>query len=266
MLVVETKAVDHDGNSVLKCSRRKTVGQRRGLSAKGVNLYELGERSSPIVVLDDFRVSGRPFRPHPHAGFSAITYVFENSQGGVRSRNSLGNDVVVGPGGIVWLQAASGALHQEVPAQTGGELYGAQIFVNLSSTNKLAAPRTLWLENSEVPEWRSGAGDRIRIVVGSYEGLASPLVPAEPFNLLDVALRREISFSLQTGHYALVYVRKGGVLVRVEEREQRVPSEHALASTAVADEWRSKPFTRRIYLSCRAPRSASRSWWMGPSS
>ena len=44
---------------------------------------------------------------------------------------------------------------------------------------------------SRVPEWRSGAGDRIRIVVGSYEGLASPLVPAEPFNLLDVALRRE---------------------------------------------------------------------------
>ncbi len=207
----------------------KPWGNGEVFSAKGVNLYELGERSSPIVVLDDFRVSGRPFRPHPHAGFSAITYVFEDSQGGVRSRDSLGNDVAVGPGGIVWLQAASGALHQEVPAQTGGELYGAQIFVNLSSTNKLAAPRTLWLENSEVPEWRSGAGDRIRIVVGSYEGLASPLVPAEPFNLLDVALRSEISFSLQTGHYALVYVRKGDVLVRVEEREQRVPSEHALA-------------------------------------
>jgi hypothetical protein len=194
-----------------------------------VNLYELGERSSPIVVLDDFRVSGRPFGPHPHAGFSAITYVFEDSQGGVRSRDSLGNDVVVGPGGIVWLQAASGALHQEVPAQAGGELSGAQIFVNLSSTNKLAAPRTLWLKNSDVPEWRNDAGDRIRVVVGSYEGLASPLVPAEPFNLLDVALRREISFSLQTGHYAVVYVREGGVLVRVEGREQRVPSEHALA-------------------------------------
>ena len=207
----------------------KPWGKGEVFSAKGVNLYELGERASPIVVLDDFRVRGRPFGPHPHAGFSAITYVFEESQGGVRSRNSLGNDVVVEPGGIVWLQAASGALHQEVPAQTGRELYGAQIFVNLSSTNKLAPPRTLWLENSEVPEWRSDAGDRVRVVVGSYEGLASPLVPAEPFNLLDVALRREISFSLQTGHYALVYVREGGVVVRAEGREQRVPSEHALA-------------------------------------
>jgi hypothetical protein len=121
------------------------------------------------------------------------------------------------------------SVHFQVPAQTGRELYGAQIFVNLRSTNKLAPPRTLWLENSEVPEWRSDAGDRVRVVVGSYEGLASPLVPAEPFNLLDVALRHEISFNVQTGHYALVYVREGRVVVRAEGREQRVPSEHALA-------------------------------------
>src|SRR5271165_5517593 len=76
----------------------KPWGKGEVFSAKGVNLYELGERASPIVVLDDFRVRGRPFGPHPHAGFSAITYVFEESQGGVRSRDSLGNDVEVRAG------------------------------------------------------------------------------------------------------------------------------------------------------------------------
>ena len=207
----------------------KPWGNGEVFSAKGVNLYERGERASPVAVLDDFRVGGRPFPPHPHAGFSALTYVFEDSEGGVRSRDSLGNDVVVGPGGIVWLQAASGALHQEVPAETGRELHGAQIFVNLSAKNKLASPRTLWLESSVVPEWQSEAGDRVRVVVGSYEDVLSPLVPAEPFNLLDVTLRREISFGLRNAHYGLVYVLQGGVLVRADGREQRVPGKHALA-------------------------------------
>jgi redox-sensitive bicupin YhaK (pirin superfamily) len=207
----------------------KLWGAGDGFSAKGVNLYERGEQASPVAVLDDFRVNGRPFPPHPHAGFSALTYVFEDSEGGVRSRDSLGNDVVVGPGGIVWLQAARGALHQEVPAESGRELHGAQIFVNLSSKNKLAASRTLWLESSVVPEWQSEAGDRVRVVVGSYEGASSPLVPAEPFNLLDVTLRRAISFGLRNAHYGLVYVLEGGVLVRADGREQKLPGEHALA-------------------------------------
>jgi redox-sensitive bicupin YhaK (pirin superfamily) len=93
--------------------------------------------------------------------------VFEDSQGGVRSCDSLGNDVVVRSGGIVWLQAASGALHQEIPAKTGREVHGAQIFVNLSSKNKLAAPRTHWLESRVVPEWQSA---RRVTACGSWSG------------------------------------------------------------------------------------------------
>ena len=79
----------------------KPCGTGDGFSAKGVNLYERGEQASPVAVLDDFRVSGRPFPPHPHAGFSALTYVFEEF-GERRSKpQPLGNDIVVGPGGIV---------------------------------------------------------------------------------------------------------------------------------------------------------------------
>ena len=207
----------------------KPCGTGDGFSAKGVNLYERGEQASPVAVLDDFRVSGRPFPPHPHAGFSALTYVFEDLESGVRSRDSLGNDIVVGPGGIVWFQAARGALHQEVPAEIGRELHGAQIFVNLSSKNKFTAPRTLWLASDAVPRWQSENGDRVRVVVGSYEDVSSALVPAEPFNLLDVTLQREISFGVQNGHYGLVYVLEGGVLVRAEGREQKAPSAHGLA-------------------------------------
>jgi redox-sensitive bicupin YhaK (pirin superfamily) len=177
-----------------------THGKKGDFSVKAIDIKELGKGASPVVVLDEFRVSSRPFPPHPHAGFSAVTYVFEDSPGGLHSRDSLGNDVVVGPGGIVWTQAGSGLIHHEVPAEVGRELHGLQLFVNLSKRNKLVSPQMFHLAAGDVPEWRSAAGGRVRVVVGSYEGVASPLVPAEPFNLLDVELHGEISARLEDGH------------------------------------------------------------------
>lgn len=174
-------------------------------------------------------MTGRPFEPHPHADFSAVSYVFKDSQGSLRTRDSLGNDFITGPGGIVWAQAGSGVIHEEFPAETGREMHGLQIFVNLSSKKKLASPQVFWLAKSEVPEWRNTVGDRVRVVVGSFEGVSSPLVPAEPFNLLDVELRSEISFGLHNAHNALVYVLTGGVLVSTGGRNQNVEAEHAMA-------------------------------------
>ena len=200
-----------------------------GLSLNAIDLHQLGGRASPIAVLDHFRVRGRPFPPHPHAGFSAVTYVFEDSRAGLRSRDSLGDDVVVGPGGIVWTHAGRGVIHEELPADNDRELHGLQIFVNLSSKNKLTAPQMLRLASSEVPEWRSDAGDRVRVVVGSFEAISSPLVPVEPFNLFDVELRHQISFDVEESHNTLVYVVDGAVRVRADGRAQTVPGKHAVA-------------------------------------
>ncbi len=197
-------------------------------SLKAVDLRVLGDHASPVTVLDDFRVRGQPFSPHPHAGFSAVTYVFEDSEGKLRSRDSLGNDVVVGPGGIVWTQAGSGVIHHEVPADDC-ELHGLQLFVYLSAKKKLVDPRMLRLQGNQVPEWRNEAGDRVRVVVGAFEGLLSPLVPAEPFTFLDVALRREIPFDLPPGHNALVYLVTGAIRLRAGDREQKMARGHAIA-------------------------------------
>ncbi len=203
-------------------------GNGRTFSVKAIPLAELGGRASPLLVLDEFRVSGRPFPPHPHAGFAAVTYVFEDSKGDLRSRDSLGNDLVTGPGGIVWTQAGRGVIHEELPANPNRELHAIQLFVNLSSKNKLTPPRMFRLERSAIPEWHSDTGDRVRVVVGSFEGVSSPLVPVEPFQLLDVELRSDISFKLRAGHNALVYVVDGDVTARADGHEQKVRREHAI--------------------------------------
>jgi len=209
-------------------SRRNASGG--AFSVQAVDLRALGAWGSPVLVLDQFRVTGRPFPPHPHAGFSAATYVFADSQCGVRSRDSLGNDLVTGPGGIVWTEAGRGLLHEEVPAETGHELHAVQIFVNLSAKNKLLAPRLLRLDGAEVREWRNTAGDRVRVVVGSFDGTSSPITPAEPFNLLDAQLQNEISFVLPEAHSSLIYVLLGRARVCTEDHEQQeIGGEQALA-------------------------------------
>jgi len=205
--------------------RSKTEG-REGFSIKNLELREL-EHASPLIVLHDFRVTGRPFAPHPHAGFSAVTYVFEDSPGGLRARDSLGNDAVLEPGGICWTQAGSGLIHEETPANPTRGLHGLQLFINLTAKNKISAPRVFRLQNWDVPQWRNN-GDRVRVLVGSFEDVASPLTPSEPFTLLDADLRHKISIDLRTGDNAVVYVLEGQVRASAKGGERTVPPECAI--------------------------------------
>ena len=110
---------------------------------------------------------------------------------------------MTGPGGIIWTQAASGVVHEEIPAEPGRELHGLQVFVNLRSNNKLAAPRVFRLAGDEVSVWQGKAGDAVRVAAGSFENISSPLVPAEPFTSLDVALRSQLSFRVGQSHNTL---------------------------------------------------------------
>ena len=204
-------------------------GSEESFLVRSIDLHALGDLASPIALLDDFRVRGRPFGPHPHAGFSAVTYVFGDSQGNLRSRDSLGNDAVTGPGGIIWTQAASGVIHEEIPAEPGRELHGLQVFVNLRSNNKLAAPRVFRLAGDEVPVWQGKAGDAVRVAAGSFENVSSPLVPAEPFTLLDVSLRSQVSLRVEQSHNTLVYTRTGGVVIRANGGSRELRGEQAIA-------------------------------------
>lgn len=207
------------------------VASSRGkgdFSVKSIEIAALGNRASPILVLDDFRVRGRPFGPHPHAGFAAVTYIFEDSASSLRSRDSLGHDWVVGPGGIVWSHAGAGMLHEELPADLRHELHGLQLFVNLSSKFKGSQPHVLQLPANEAPVWRSEVGDRVRVVVGSYADRSSPLMPAEPFNLLDVELLHELQIVSPPDHHTVIYARAGSFVVGTEGTSRMVMAEQAI--------------------------------------
>lgn len=184
-------------------------GDGHALSVQSIDLLAAGIRKSPIILFDDFLVQGHPFGPHPHAGFSAVTYVFEDSPGRLRGVDSLGNDHVVGPGGIVWSQAANGMMHEEMLADPGLQLHGLQFFVNLGGANKTIPAQVFALNGDQVPVWTGSGGDTVYVVVGDYKGMSSPLRPAEPFCFLDIELSDGVEVELPKDWIGLIYSRYG---------------------------------------------------------
>ncbi|MGO9583551.1 MAG: pirin family protein [Acidimicrobiales bacterium] len=199
-----------------------------------VDLHALAVYGVPLTVLDDFRVQELPFSAHPHAGFAAVTYVFEDSAGSVRSRTSTGADLVVGAGGIVWTHAGRGVVHEETPAKRGVELHGLQLFVNLRSNHKLSPSRVLSLQGADVPIWER-QGNRVRVVVGAFHGVSSPLVADEPFTMLDVALTSQISYAVQEGENTVLYVLDGVLQLRAGDQLRGVRKGQALALSGTSE-------------------------------
>ncbi|GGD74906.1 pirin family protein [Croceicoccus mobilis] len=183
-----------------------------GFSARHIELSLLGGAADPIVAFDDYRMRTVTFAPHPHAGFSAVSYVFEDSSGGLRNRDSLGNDFVVGPGGIVWTQAGAGVQHDELPDEDGREVRGLQIFINLSAAAKETPPQIHRASGAEIPEEITGGGSRIRVVVGDHGASSSKVQPVEPVRLLDMAVAANdvIDVPLESGHNLVAYCVSGG--------------------------------------------------------
>jgi redox-sensitive bicupin YhaK (pirin superfamily) len=173
--------------TVLGTTRLEEHRMSAGFSAR--SLRQIGGRPlDPILSVDEFRMSEPTFPPHPHAGFSAVTYLFEDSKGSFTNRDSLGDRSVIGPGALHWTQAARGMMHEEIPAVPGVEGHGIQMFVNLRATDKAAAPRAFHVAASEVPEVER-AGARVRVLAGELEGARSPLRELlTPILFLDVHL------------------------------------------------------------------------------
>jgi redox-sensitive bicupin YhaK (pirin superfamily) len=111
--------------------RRRNVFSARSYPRQAFdNLYD------PILNVDWFEMTGPTFPPHPHAGFSAVTYLFEESPNGFINRDSLSGLHDIAPGGLHWTRASGGVMHEETPMPKGGAVQGLQIFVNLPAAHQ----------------------------------------------------------------------------------------------------------------------------------
>lgn len=190
-------------------ARKSTIGS--GFTAFGINRENLGALIDPFLSLDQFLMSQPTFAAHPHAGFSAVTYMFEDSEGSFLNRDSLGGQIPISPGDLHWSQAGSGIIHEETPIESGMDCHGIQMFVNLAAANKFVDPQAFHLASADVPVFQTDLGARVRVLVGTAFGLTSPLPSLTEIAFLDVSLPPHTDFShpVPLDHNAFVFVIQG---------------------------------------------------------
>jgi len=122
----------------------------------------------PILLLDRFESENADdyiagFPPHPHRGFETVTYMLA---GNMRHKDSVGNEGVIGPGGVQWMRAGRGIVHSEMPEQEAGLMRGFQLWINLPASHKMSAPDYQEFTAAEIPEEATEAGGLIRVITG----------------------------------------------------------------------------------------------------
>lgn len=173
---VITPSVSHDrGFTSTASAERLVMGDAFEADHFNHSMW-LDGRMSPIVMVDHFRMYRRTFEEHPHAGISAVTLMFEDSPGQMRSIDSLGKLSQFGQGDLHWTQAGPGVTHNQFPfADAAGEelpIHALQIFVKLPAELEDAAPNSFKVDARDMPHFTKGGVDG-RVVVGEFDGYAA---------------------------------------------------------------------------------------------
>jgi redox-sensitive bicupin YhaK (pirin superfamily) len=173
-----------------------------------------GTLIDPFLGVDHAWMSAPTFPPHPHAGFSAVSYLFLDSETGINNRDNIGTRNLIRPGGLHWTTAGRGVVHEEVPAETGKTVHSLQIFVDLPADLKNVEPFPLILEPQDVPVVHL-PGVKVRVPVGSLAQARSPLAPPTDVTMLDISLEEgaELTVPILSGHCAFVMPIFGTVVV-----------------------------------------------------
>lgn len=178
----------------------------------------------PFIMVDYFTMTEPTFGPHAHAGLSAVTILFEESEGAFNNRDSLGNNIDLMPGDLYWLKAGRGAVHDEKPSP-GARTKALQVFVNLPARMKYDAPESLYVKSTDMPVY-IGNGYRTRLMLGESDGLKGSSSPALHMTILDVYLEENASFSheVPSGQTALLLAIKGWIGIQNGDRKLSLKS------------------------------------------
>jgi quercetin 2,3-dioxygenase len=151
--------------------------------------------------------------PHPHRGFSPVTFIFK---GGVHHRDSRGNDSVVYAGGAQWMNAGMGAIHSERPPddihEIGSRQEIIQLWINSPAKNKMDQPVYFPLQAEDTPRFISD--DKlaiVNVVAGEVLGLKGPIPSTSPVNAATIELKKNgsLSIPIPASHNTVIYLLDG---------------------------------------------------------
>lgn len=149
--------------------------------------------------------------PHPHRGFSPVTFVFK---GGSHHRDSRGNDNKVYAGGTQWMNAGMGIMHSERPLERELELI--QMWVNTPAKHKGDQPQYFPLDAADTPSfWSDDEKVKVNIIAGEFQAIKGKIPTFTPINAFTIEgnIGGNITIELPTPHNTFLYLLDGQVNV-----------------------------------------------------
>jgi len=155
--------------------------------------------------------------PHPHRGFSPVTFIF---QGGVHHRDSRGHNSTVYAGGAQWMNAGMGIIHSERPPddihEIGGRQEIIQLWINTPAQHKMDIPSYFPVKTEDVPSTISEDGKvNVNVFSGELLGIKGPVPSQAVVNAATLTFQQggKISIPLPVNHNAFIYLLDGQLKV-----------------------------------------------------
>jgi quercetin 2,3-dioxygenase len=160
---------------------------------------------------------GLPFGPHPHRGFETVTFILE---GELAHRDSAGHESIIEAGGVQWMTAGSGLVHEEVSPErfkrNGGPMEILQLWVNLPARLKMTPPAYTGVQRDAIPAIISDEGRAtLNLISGEWQGQTGPIPSLTGIFMTTLELKTEgrIVFDALSGRDVFFYVARGDVAV-----------------------------------------------------
>lgn len=161
--------------------------------------------------------SGMPFGPHPHRGFETVTWIVS---GHLVHKDSHGFHSKIEEGGVQWMTAGRGLIHNEFVEQSfkenGGELELLQLWINLPAKLKMQQPHYTGLQKKDIPVITSVDGkSEVAVAGGNWNGNKGAINSLTGINafLIKVKEGGNIDIAVEETRNVLFYVLRGNVTV-----------------------------------------------------
>ncbi len=178
------------------------------------------EREITPKELSDSRGTGA----HPHRGITTVTYVIKGEN---EHKDSLGNRAIVTSGGMQWMKAGRGIIHDEgVPEsflKRGGPMHMMQFWVLLGENEREDAALYLPVPHDDIPQLElDKAGSVLKVLIGEFCVSKSKVKTGKPHFLFHLSLqgKQVFYYTLPENTELAILAAKGSVEVQNEELTQ----------------------------------------------
>jgi hypothetical protein len=167
---------------------------------------------------------GLPFGPHPHRGFQTVTFILE---GDIAHRDSGGHESVINEGGVQWMVAGRGLVHEEVSSNAfmkkGGPLEILQLWINLPARLKMTTPSYVGLQSSQIPAFEVADGlGHLQLISGKWGVKKGPISPLTDISVMTLDLKKgaEFKISIPSDQNIFFYLTRGEIIVNGTQVEK----------------------------------------------